>query len=303
MVEMTLLALIAPALTAVAISGEREHGTFDLLRATPVHAHTIVWGKLLAALSYAALLIVASIPIASAVFLFGGVTPEDIWTAFALLGVTTLAFGLLGLCCSALVRRSGLASVLAYVVTVGVIVGSVGAYIFLDALDGGLIDNQAFSEQAVMVDAAGAASVISSDGSNSTDDSSDDRTRFLLAVNPMMAMASLLAESVDQSPSDPWGGQATSVAVLGDALQFFRVGDAAFNGGIRFDMQGRPLPVEPLDLAPLWHTTLRIYGVASVVLFLVTTFLVTRLEGRPRRRFAGFRFGLRKNASHCVRKG
>ena len=118
MVEMSLIALIAPALTATAIAGEREGGTFDLLRVTPVRAHTIVWGKLAAALSYAGLLIVASIPIASAVFLFGGVAPADVLNAFLLLGVTTVTFGMIGLFCSALGRRAGLASVLSYVVTV-----------------------------------------------------------------------------------------------------------------------------------------------------------------------------------------
>ncbi len=287
LVEMSLLALIAPALTATAICGEREHGTFDLLRATPVRAHTIVWGKLLAALSYAALLIVASIPIASAVFLFGGVSPADVWTAFALLAVTTLAFGLLGLCCSALVRKTGLASVLAYVVTVAVIVGSVGTYIFLDALEGGIVDNEVFSEPAVVI-AEGGGDVVTQAQSSEGRDSTDDQARFLLAVNPMMAMASLLAESIDQSPSDPWGGQATSVAVVGDALQFFRVGDAAFSG-VQFDMRGRPIPVETVELAPLWHTTLRIYSVASVVLLFLTTFLVSRMDGRSRGTFAALR--------------
>src|SRR4029453_7613192 len=82
--EMILITLVTPALTATAISGERERGTFDLLRSTPVRSHTIVWGKLVAALSYAALLIVASVPFASAVFLFGGVAPSDVWVAFAL---------------------------------------------------------------------------------------------------------------------------------------------------------------------------------------------------------------------------
>ncbi len=203
LVEMSLLALIAPALTATAISGEREGGTFDLLRATPVRAHTIVWGKLLAALGYAGLLIVASIPIASAVFLFGGVSPEDVWRAFLLLVVTTVTFGLLGLFCSALVRTTGLASVLSYVLTVAIVVGSIGSYIFLDAIDDGLVDNQVFTQQAVAVDGnAGGMVVSSADGSNSSPES-DRKIRLLLSINPMMAMASLLADSVDQSPADP----------------------------------------------------------------------------------------------------
>jgi ABC-type transport system involved in multi-copper enzyme maturation permease subunit len=282
LVEMSLLALIAPALTATAISGEREGGTFDLLRATPVRAHTIVWGKLLAALGYAALLIVASIPIASAVFLFGGVSPEDVWTAFLLLVVTTVTFGLLGLFCSALVRTSGFASVLSYVLTVAVVVGSIGTYVFLDAIDGGLVDNQVFQQQAVVVN--GGAQVVAANGGGSIDASqeSDQEIRLLLSVNPMMAMASLLADSIDQSPADPFSGPSRSMTVLDDWLEFVRVGDNAFQD-FAFDMQGRPLPVERADADPLWHDTLWIYGAASLVLFVTTTFLVARSGGATRR--------------------
>jgi ABC-type transport system involved in multi-copper enzyme maturation permease subunit len=282
LVEMSLLALIAPALTATAISGEREGGTFDLLRATPVRAHTIVWGKLLAALGYAALLIVASIPIASAVFLFGGVSPEDVWTAFLLLIVTTVTFGLLGLFCSALVRTTGFASVLSYVLTVAVVVGSVGTYVFLDAIDGGLVDNQSFQQQAVVVNGGAQAVAAEAGGSGDSSSEPDRELRLLLSVNPIMAMASLLADSIDQSPADPWSGPSRSMTVLDDWLEFVRVGDSAF-GDFAFDMQGRPIPVERSDEDPLWHDTLWIYGAASFVLFVGTTALVATSGGSTRR--------------------
>ncbi len=281
LVEMSLLALIAPALTATAISGEREGGTFDLLRATPVRAHTIVWGKLLAALGYAGLLIVASIPIASAVFLFGGISPEDVWAAFILLVVTTVTFGLLGLFCSALVRSTGLASVLAYVLTVAIVVGSVGTYIFLDAIDGGLVDNQVFQQQAIAVDGGAPVMTVEGDSGNSSPNA-DQQIRLLLSINPMMAMASLLADSVDQSPVDPWSGPSRSMTTLNDWLEFVRVGDSAF-GDFAFDMQGRPIPVEPIDEDPIWHSTLWIYAAASFVLFVATTVLVARSGGTSRR--------------------
>ena len=281
LVEMALLALIAPALTAAAISGEREGGTFDLLRATPVRAHTIVWGKLLAALGYAGLLIVASIPIASAVFLFGGVSPEDVWKAFLLLVVTTVTFGLLGLFCSALVRTTGLASVLSYVLTVAIVVGSIGTYVFLDAIDGGLVDNQVFTQQAIEADVNAPGMVDSTDGDGNSSPESDREIRLLLSVNPMMAMASLLADSVDQSPADPWSGPSRTMTTLNDWLEFVRVGDSAF-GNVAFDMQGRPIQEQPSDEDPLWHNTLWIYGAASLVLFVATTMLVSRSGGATR---------------------
>lgn len=281
LVEMSLLALIAPALTATAISGEREAGTYDLLLATPVRAHTIVWGKLLAALGYAALLIVASIPIASAVFLFGGVSPEDVWTASLLLVVTTVTFGLLGLFCSALARTSGVASVLSYVLTVAILVGSVGTYVFLDAIDGGLVDNQVFQPQAAPMEGVQVAAAGAEDSAASSP-TSDREIRLLLSINPMMAMASLLAGSIDQSPVDPWSGPSRSMTILDDWLEFVRVGDGAFQE-FAFDMQGRPLPVERPAEAPLWHDTLWLYAAASLVLFAATTFLVARSGGRSRR--------------------
>ncbi len=120
------------------------------------------------------------------------------------------------------------------------------------------------------------------DGGDSSS-GSDDRIRALLSINPMMAMASLLADSVDQSPADPWSGQSQSITVLNDWLEFVRVGDSALNSNMAFDMQGRPIPVDPVDTEPLWHTTLWIYAGASFVLFLITTALVSRSGGGTRR--------------------
>jgi hypothetical protein len=290
--EITLLIFVAPALTATAISTERERGTFDLLRATPIRAHTIVWGKLVAALGYAALLIVAAIPIASAVFLFGGVAPTDVWATFALLGVTTLAFGMLGLFCSALARRTGLAAVLAYVTAAGLVVGTVGLYVFLDAVDGGLVDSQQFFpgpdggfvqvEGDVVVAEVGMAA---SDGVVSA--GQDEPPRLLLALNPLLAMANLVGDAVDESPADPWTGRQAGIPVFGDWLEFIRPGNV---NQVIFDGMGRPVVPEPVDEEPLWHLTVAVYGGATVVLFLATVWLVARSTGhrwrlpRPRLR-------------------
>jgi len=45
--QMLMLAFITPALTAGAISGERERQTIDLLFVTPLRPFSIIWGKLL----------------------------------------------------------------------------------------------------------------------------------------------------------------------------------------------------------------------------------------------------------------
>lgn len=287
--EITVLIFVAPALTATAISAERERGTFDLLRATPVRPHTLVWGKLVAALSYAALLIVASIPMASAVFLFGGVAPPDVWATFALLGITTLAFGMLGLFCSAVARRTGLAAILAYGATALLVVGTIGLYVFLDAVDGGLVDTSFGVPMGDMGMREGGM-VFAVDGEAASQ--ADEPPRLLLALNPVLAMASLVGDAVDENP-DPWTGQTGRIPVFGDWLEFFRVGDSAFGRGPIFDGQGRPIQPEPVDDRPLWHLTATVYGGASLVLFLATVWVVGRSAGQ-RLRIRGPRPRLRR---------
>jgi ABC-type transport system involved in multi-copper enzyme maturation permease subunit len=70
--HVTLLAFITPALTAGAISSERERQTLDLLFVTRIRPFSIIWGKLLASMSFVVLLLVLSIPIFRLVFLFVG---------------------------------------------------------------------------------------------------------------------------------------------------------------------------------------------------------------------------------------
>ncbi len=92
MVETLLVLVLAPAFTTGAISLEREKQTLDLLVTTPLSTLGMVIGKLFSALTYVFLLILASIPFASLVFVFGGVGPEDLVRAYAFL--FALAFGM-----------------------------------------------------------------------------------------------------------------------------------------------------------------------------------------------------------------
>src|SRR5882724_5312014 len=91
--ELVLVLFVAPALTAAAIAGEKERQTLDLLLCTRVRPSSIVIGKLVASLLFALLLLVASIPVFSVVFLFGGVELSQVIGVAAVLGVTALAIG------------------------------------------------------------------------------------------------------------------------------------------------------------------------------------------------------------------
>ena len=122
--ETLLITFLTPAVTAGAISGEREQLTYDLLVATPLRPGRILSGKLIATLSYILLLIFSAVPLGSLVLVFGGVAPRDLFQALALLLITALTFGMIGLLCSTLVRRTITATILAYGVVLLMVVGS-----------------------------------------------------------------------------------------------------------------------------------------------------------------------------------
>lgn len=113
-VELMLVVFLAPSMTSGAISGEREQLTYDMLIATPLRPGQILWGKLLAALSYLFLLIFAAVPVFSVVLVFGGVELRALLKALALLVAATIFFGAIGLLCSALMRRTARATTVAY---------------------------------------------------------------------------------------------------------------------------------------------------------------------------------------------
>ena len=112
--EMVLILFITPALTAGAISREHEVLTYEILMATPLRPSGIVLGKLIAALGYVFLLILAAVPLGSVFFLFGGVTLRDLLVAILILATTAVTFGTISLFWSALFRRTIRAVVAGY---------------------------------------------------------------------------------------------------------------------------------------------------------------------------------------------
>jgi ABC-2 type transport system permease protein len=121
--ELFLVAFITPALTAGTISGEREALTYEMLIATPLRPSSILTGKMTAALSYVFLLIFATIPMLSLVFIFGGVTLRDMAVALLMLVVVTITYGTIGVFWSALLGRTGRATVMSYMTIILLVMG------------------------------------------------------------------------------------------------------------------------------------------------------------------------------------
>jgi len=128
--ETLLVLVLAPAFTTGAISLEREKQTLDMLVTTPLSTLGMIIGKLFSALSYVFLLIIASIPLASLVFVFGGVGPEDLLRGYGFLFALAFGMGAIGLFVSALVRRTQTATVITFVVVLLLSIGTAAAHQF-----------------------------------------------------------------------------------------------------------------------------------------------------------------------------
>jgi ABC-type transport system involved in multi-copper enzyme maturation permease subunit len=133
LLQTLMVAVLAPAATAGAISSEREHQTLDLLAVTPISSLAIVLGKLASALAWLFVLILASIPVTALVFVFGGVAPDDMIRAYIVLFATVIGLGSVGIFFSTLTRRTGASTGLTFVVTLALVVGSVFVWAFLSS--------------------------------------------------------------------------------------------------------------------------------------------------------------------------
>jgi ABC-2 type transport system permease protein len=122
-VEMMMVCFVAPALTAGAVSSERERQTYDLLRTTLLPARALVLGKLTSALSFLLLLLVVGFPLQTLASLFGGVAIEEVLVAFLLLAVSALTFSAIGLLVSSILKSTLASTVISYVAAIIIVFG------------------------------------------------------------------------------------------------------------------------------------------------------------------------------------
>lgn len=113
--QFALLMLIVPALTATAISGERERQTLDLMLCSGISAWSIIFGKLVVSIAHIMFLVIASLPILGMVFLFGGISFGEIMLLFLFYIITSLMVASLGLFLSTLFRKNVTAIITTYI--------------------------------------------------------------------------------------------------------------------------------------------------------------------------------------------
>ena len=141
-IELMLIIFIVPALTAGAITSERERKTYDLLQTTLISKATFVVGKMQSALGYIVLLLLSAIPLQSTAFLFGGVSEQEMLLALLVLLVSAITLGAFGMFFSSITERTLAATIRSYTVAIAITVGlPVLALILFQNAYGNVVNN------------------------------------------------------------------------------------------------------------------------------------------------------------------
>ncbi|ASJ54107.1 ABC transporter permease [Brevibacillus formosus] len=176
-IHYAMVCFVAPALTAGAISGERERQTLHILLTTQLATRTIILSKLITSLAFSTLLLVASMPLYSIVMLYGSVSPEQMAQLVLFLAVNMFFLGSLGLFCSTWIKRTSISTVTTYGIAFFFVVGTGLLFFFI-----GESLQQAYPERYV--------------NSNVW---SMYELQMLAGMNPIIVLLDILGESFDQS--------------------------------------------------------------------------------------------------------
>ncbi len=117
-----LISLIAPALTAVSITTERQSLSLDLLVMTPLSASELLVGKMISSVAFLALLLALSLPASALCVILGGATLGDVIRIYLLLAIDGLVMAAIGLAISCTVRASLPALVWSYLLVIALLI-------------------------------------------------------------------------------------------------------------------------------------------------------------------------------------
>ncbi len=113
--QLVLLLLMVPAVTAGAISGERQRGTLDILLVSAKSPREIILGKLEAGLFAVGLLMVSSLPFYAIVGVYGGVGFLEVIGNLVIFSVLAICYGAIGLAFSSWFKKNQAAMIFTYV--------------------------------------------------------------------------------------------------------------------------------------------------------------------------------------------
>jgi ABC-type transport system involved in multi-copper enzyme maturation permease subunit len=276
-IETLLVVFLAPAFTAGAISLEREKQTLDMLTATPISSLAIVVGKLLSALTYVFILIIASIPLTAMVFVFGGVGPDEVLRGYLVLFASALGLGSLGLFISALMQRTQAATVVTFFMVMALTMGSLFVVLFWTTMAGISPNQTGFGNQGI-------------------GPIKGRPPEALLWYNPFAAQYDVICGA-----SDGYGGWCSRLAEVTNGAISIGIGGGATGGssivpgGVTIDPEGVPgqrgpvvfpdgkqpvndvVPVQPFGIRrdTFWPRSVAAWAVLSALLILASVQLVS----------------------------
>lgn len=197
MAQLGLLAFVVPGLTAGVISGERERQTLNVLLTTELSPLSIVISKMISACSFTALLLFATLPLYSLVFMYGGMAPAQVIGVLGFFLVSMFLFAAIGVGCSTYFKRTGVSTVTAY----GFVFFLVAGTGFLAAFIYELYQAQFNMAQIPLLETPRVV-------------------QFLQDINPVMVMMRILGENAAFGPGREmwltyWGTYTATYVVLG----------------------------------------------------------------------------------------
>ncbi len=136
-IQLALICIIVPILTAGTIAGERERQTLDIMLTTPIRPVSIVVGKLETALYKILLFAVASLPAMSVCFIYGGISWWNLLVFLIQLIILAFFIGAVGVWCSCVFRKTIVAVIMTMVIEYGFLMGPfliIGMVAFITAI-------------------------------------------------------------------------------------------------------------------------------------------------------------------------
>lgn len=113
-VQVCIVALITPIITASSISGEKERQTFDIMLTTCMSPFAIVLGKVISAVIRIMFYVVASLPIMALSFVVGGMSWSNLFYLMLTIIMLAVFSASIGILCSAFSRKSITAVIMSF---------------------------------------------------------------------------------------------------------------------------------------------------------------------------------------------
>ena len=133
-VQLFMICVIIPVLTAGSIAGERERQTLDIMLTAPVSPVSIVFGKLFASLFNVLLFVISSLPAMAIAFLYGGIQWQYLLIFLAAMMVIAFLSGAIGVWSSAVYKKTIISVIMTilveFLVYAGVVIAVYAIYAF-----------------------------------------------------------------------------------------------------------------------------------------------------------------------------